>query len=109
MPSHSKTVNDRVEKLAEGFAREVIGELRGLRGGSILACGCMHVNMCPKQILLLTSSPPNGGCQCAKTLGLGLTSPHTAGQRRQEGGGQRAVAGEPSNDDELWRTWFFLL
>lgn len=42
----SKTVNDRVEILAEGFTRVVIGELRGRRGGSILACGCTHVNIC---------------------------------------------------------------
>lgn len=42
----STTVNDRVEILAEGFPRVVIGELRGHRGGSILAHGCMHVNIC---------------------------------------------------------------
>lgn len=42
----SKTMNDRMEIPAEGFTREVIGDLRGHRGGSILACGCMHVNIC---------------------------------------------------------------
>lgn len=82
-------MNDRVEKLAEGCTRAVIGELQGLRGGSILACGCMHVNICVQNKFYWV-----------------WASPHT---EEAQGGGQRAVAGEAGNDDELSRRWFFLL
>lgn len=113
MPPHSKTVNDRVEKnLLRGFTREVIGELRGgcEEGLSWPAAACMSISV-SKTNLTADIQPTQWGDASGqkKPLVLGLDSPHTAGQSRREGGGQRAVAGEASNDDELWRTWFFLL
>lgn len=89
-PFWSKTVNDRVEILAEGFPRVVIGELRGRRGGSILACGCTHVNICVQNKFYCWHPAHPMADANGQKLVLELASPQS---RTEEVGGWRAEGG----------------